>query len=77
MITDLPEIPTRGRLSSAQILMGPQIPAIDRLQQMSEDDFEIMCLEWASGYLKTKYVKVRQYGGAGDKGRDIVAETSD
>lgn len=76
MITELPEIPIRGRLSSAEILMGSQIPAIDRLQQMSEDDFEVLCLEWATGYLKSQYVKVRQLGGAGDKGRDIIAETA-
>lgn len=76
MLTELPDIPVRGRLSSAEILMGTQIPAIDRLQRMSEDDFEVFCLEWATGFLRGQYVKVRQIGGAGDKGRDIIAETT-
>ena len=39
---------------------------------MSDKHFEEMTLEWADGYLKKQYVKVRMMGGAGDMGRDIV-----
>lgn len=77
MIEELPQIPIKGRLTSAEILMGTAIPALERLQIMSEDVFELLCLEWASAYLKTKYVSVRQIGGAGDKGRDIIGYYSD
>lgn len=77
MITDLPAIPSKQRLSSYEILLGPAIPKINRLMQMSEDDFEVMCLEWATAYLPSRYTRVRQLGGAGDKGRDVIAETSE
>lgn len=77
MFSDLPPIPVRGRLSSAEILLGTPVPAITRLQTISEDDFEVVCLEWATGYLKTKYDKIRQFGGAGDKGRDMVGYYAD
>lgn len=72
MISDLPPIPKRGRLTSSEILLGAAMPAITKLQVISEDNFEVLCLEWASSFLKTKYLKVRQLGGAGDKGRDII-----
>lgn len=72
MIEELSPIPRKGRLSSSEILMGTSIPPLDKLQIMSEDEFEVMCLEWATAYLKGKYVKVRQMGGAGDKGRDVI-----
>lgn len=71
-LEELPELPPRKRISSYEILNGSPIPKIDRLKGMSEDDFEVMVLEWAHGYLKGKYKEVRQYGGAGDKGRDVV-----
>jgi len=71
-ISDLP-IPTgRGRLSTNDIFNGSPIPPIDRLRAMSADDFEDLVLEWATEYLGKKYEKVRQYGGAGDKGRDVI-----
>jgi hypothetical protein len=72
MIEDLPVLPQRKRISSSEIFNGPPVPKIERLRSMSEDDFEVMVLEWAYGYLKDKYKQVRQYGGAGDKGRDVV-----
>ena len=62
----------KGRLSTNEILSGQIIPAIDRLSTISEDDFEDLVLEWADGYLSKKYDKVREFGGAGDKGRDVV-----
>lgn len=68
----IPKPKGKGRLSINEILGGQITPAIDRMRSLSEDEFEDLVLEWADGYLNNKYDKVRQYGGAGDKGRDIV-----
>ena len=69
-------IKQKSILTNDQILLGKAIPAISHLKIMSEDDFEDMVLEWASGYLidvlKLDYL-VRKSSGAGDKGRDIMA----
>lgn len=62
----------KGRLSTNEILGGQIIPPILRLRNISEDDFEDLVLEWVDGFLNKKYVKIRRYGGAGDKGRDVV-----
>src|SRR5687767_8337700 len=51
---------------------GAPIQPIKRLEVFSEDEFERFVLEWASGFLKSKYVSVEQRGGAGDKGRDVI-----
>lgn len=55
---------------------GLPISALDRLANFSAADFERFTLEWASGYLAEKVpgiVEVQQRGGAGDKGRDVIA----
>ena len=42
----------------------------------SPDNYEQMIEEWSSSYLKEKcgkYIRIENLGGAGDKGRDIVA----
>jgi hypothetical protein len=59
-----------------QILMGPPIDPLDRLKLYSADQFEEFIREWAFFYLqelKAKYVMISRLGGAGDKGRDVVA----
>lgn len=75
LMTDFQEIPKpngNGRLSTNEILGGQITPPIERMRSLSEDAFEDLVLEWADGYLQKKYSKIRGYGGAGDKGRDIV-----
>ncbi|MCY8789786.1 restriction endonuclease [Bacillus inaquosorum] len=63
-------------VSNHQLLMGQYIPPIDRLKIISPDEFEEMIEEWIYGYLIPRYGKVEKVvriGGAGDKGRDVIA----
>ncbi len=53
------------------------IPPIDKVHIMDEDSFESFILEWLYGCKKTKYFSIKQIGGAGDKGRDIIAYYKD
>ena len=76
-ISLLPKPANKGRLSTIDILTGPVIPHIDRLRMMNEDDFEDLVLEWAHEYLQGKYDKIRQFGGSGDKGRDVLGYYKD
>jgi hypothetical protein len=55
---------------------GLPVAPLDRLANFSAADFERFTLEWASAYLAVKapgVVQVQQRGGAGDKGRDVIA----
>lgn len=71
--------PTPWPGANARLLgLGVGLPtsALDRLANFSAADFERFTLEWASGFLATKspeIVEVQQRGGAGDKGRDVIA----
>lgn len=67
----------KPRVSPAEILNGYPIPPLKRLEMISEDDFEELVQEWAYGYLKNEYVKVERFGGAGDKGRDVLCTKED
>lgn len=53
------------------------IPPIDKVHVMDEDSFEQFTLEWLYGCKKSKYASMKRIGGAGDKGRDIVAYYTD
>ena len=53
------------------------IPPIDKVHVMDEDSFEHFTLEWLYGCKKTQYSSIRRIGGAGDKGRDVIAYYSD
>jgi len=56
--------------------VGLPVSKLDRLSNFSAEEFERFTLEWASDYLAVKrpeIVEVQLRGGAGDKGRDIVA----
>lgn len=71
-------LPTLWPNANARLLgVGAGLPVqpLDRLAQFSAADFERFTLEWASDYLSTQVevVEVQQRGGAGDKGRDVVA----
>lgn len=76
LFSDLKAPSPRGRVGSREVLEGATIAPIDRLKTISEDVFEIITAEWAYYYLKGKYGgQVKQMGGAGDKGRDVIAYT--
>lgn len=53
------------------------IAPIDKVHIMDEDTFEQFTLEWLYGSKKSKYSTMGKLGGAGDKGRDVVAYYSD
>lgn len=53
------------------------IPPIDKVHVMDEDSFEQFTLEWLYGSKKEKYASIKRIGGAGDKGRDIIAYYTD
>lgn len=60
------------KITNLDLLYGKAIEPIKRLEIISEDDFEDLVREWATGYLEDKYEKVRKSSGAGDMGRDVV-----
>lgn len=61
------------QLSNHDILNGSPIAPIQKLAILNDNEFEEIILEWVHGYLKGQYISVRKCGGAGDKGRDIIA----
>jgi len=77
--TDGLKAPTPWPGANARLLglgLGLPVAPLDRLANFSAADFERFTLEWASGYLAVKVediVEVQQRGGAGDKGRDVIA----
>lgn len=76
LFSDLKSPSPRGRVGAREVLEESTIAPIDRLKTISEDDFEMLTAEWAYYYLKDKYGgQVKQMGGAGDKGRDVIAYT--
>lgn len=80
MPTEPQEIPKpqgKRRISTFEILSGKIISPLERMAHMPAGDFEEMILEWADGYLTAQYARIRQFGGAGDKGRDIVGYYAD
>lgn len=54
-------------------LGGAWIDPIKRLSIFDPNEFETFTLQWVYGYLSETYCEVQNRGGAGDKGRDIVA----
>lgn len=53
------------------------IMPVDKVRIMDEDSFEQFTLEWLYGCKRSKYSSINIIGGAGDKGRDIVAYYGD
>jgi hypothetical protein len=79
--TTLPPIakPPTPNASLHDILNGPPIDPLKRVASFTDDEFEVFIEEWAYEYLQEMsgiYVQVSRYGGAGDKGRDIVCYKS-
>lgn len=68
--------PGNPLVSAATVAHGPTLPAIERLKLFSDVQWEEFVLEWAHS-LKTKYSSVERCGGAGDMGRDVIAETAE
>lgn len=60
-------------ISNIDILTGPSISPIKRMEAMDANTFEEVIQVWCTACLKSNYSIVRRYGGAGDKGRDVIA----
>ncbi len=74
---DLKEIAPKkpdSAYAASQVIAGNPISKTARLQLFSAAEWESFVEEWASS-LKTQYVAVKRFGGAGDKGIDIAAFT--
>lgn len=67
--------PTRI-ITSKDIKTGKHISPAQRLRIMNADEWEEFIEEWIDS-LKNQYSKVERLGGAGDKGRDIIAQLDD
>lgn len=67
-------------LTNSELINGKRRPVLQVVKTFSSGEFEEFIQEWAHGYLlkgKGYYVSVLRFGGAGDKGRDIVAYVDD
>lgn len=53
------------------------IPPIERIRFFSDEQFEAFITEWAVSCIKPACREVYNLGGAGDKGRDVIAEFDD
>lgn len=69
----------KGHIESNEEILNPKLAPVEKLRNMSADQYEDFVLEWAHGYLKkrSKYTRVIRSGGAGDKGRDVIAYLDD
>ena len=75
MTSTLPMPRPKSIVSTAShVATGRLIPPIDRLILFSDSEWEDFVLEWADS-LRSKYELVERCGGAGDKGRDVIAFT--
>lgn len=66
-----PDPPPDG-VSHADAVGGQPIPPIERIKFFSADQWEEFITEWVDS-LRKRYKSVERCGGAGDKGRDVVA----
>ena len=64
--------------TAVQVSQGMPIPAVARLGLMSADEWEQFTEEWVTHFKhQGEYARVRRSGGAGDRGLDVMAFTSD
>lgn len=78
-IEEMPKPTGTGHIQSNEEILNPKLAPIEKLRNMSADQYEDFVLEWAHGYLKkqNRYKRVVRSGGAGDKGRDVIAYLDD
>jgi hypothetical protein len=65
------------KVTNFQLLVGSYVRPNDKLKIVSPDEYEEIIEEWIFGYLHNEYEKVVRVGGAGDKGRDVIALVKD
>lgn len=71
--------PTPWPDANRRLLLGQGAPIdpLVRLSTFTDVEFERFIWEWVEGYLAQRYVEVQARGGAGDKGRDVLAWIDD
>lgn len=62
--------------TSHQVNFGKRIIPLKMIEHMSFDDWEDFIEEWID-IKKTEYIEAERFGGAGDKGRDVVGYVTD
>ena len=75
-LVPLPRPALNRALPHDHIVAGQPIPAIQRIKLFSAAEWEDFVLEWADS-LRGEYAEVARCGGAGDLGRDVVANVKD
>ena len=68
---ELKPSPQKGLYSSEHVVSGIPMPKTKRIESFSPDEWEEFTEEYASS-LTDLYQKVLRFGGAGDKGLDVV-----
>ena len=68
---------SRPRIDLSMYDENNSVMPIDRVHIMDEDTFEQFVTEWLYGCKKSQYEVVQRIGGAGDKGRDVIAKNKD
>ncbi|CAM4214077.1 hypothetical protein SAMN06265348_10624 [Pedobacter westerhofensis] len=76
-VTDVKKPVGIGKRSNHDILTDQPIIAINKLKDVSDDEFEDIVREWVWGYMIKKelsgYIDCKKCAGSGDLGRDIIA----
>jgi hypothetical protein len=62
-------------MTRTEILAGPPIPPVARVQLMDDASFEALVRAWMAR-LSPRYLGVERIGGPGDMGRDVIGWTS-
>ncbi len=71
MFEDLPSIPLPTKITIKDSEGDTRVP-YERIKSYDDKEFELFIREWVTT-LSNKY-QVRGFGGAGDKGRDVIAQ---
>lgn len=72
-LTEINPPPVSASSVTAELVMhGPWIPPQQRILLYSSEEWETLIHEWAHFSLKSLYVQVERFTGAGDRGIDIA-----
>lgn len=74
-LVPLPRPSDSAPATAQTVAMGAFVPPIERIRLFSPAQWEEFVLEWADS-LRTEYTQVDRCGGAGDMGRDVVAQVT-
>lgn len=75
-VRDLAPPPSRTVLTAAHAEHGPRLAPRKVIQTYDPDEWEVFIEEWATG-LSSGYVRIRRFGGSGDRGVDVAGFMTD